>query len=67
MYTGDTLLSKLFKISPEGKKVLEKMGLLTARNLLDYFPVRYSHVSMLKTIDSLGDGDYATIHGVLKK
>ncbi len=67
MDNGATLLVKLFKLVPEHKKALEKIGLITAQDLLTYFPVRYSHLSAFKTIDAVLDGDYVTIHGVIKK
>lgn len=67
MHTPQTLLSKLFRMDQAHAKALEKIGLKTAQDLLSYFPVRYSHISLVKNIETLEDGDYATIHGVIKK
>jgi ATP-dependent DNA helicase RecG len=67
MYTVTTPLSKIFKMDTAHKKALEKIGLITAQDLLSYFPTRYSHISIIKDIESLKDGEYATIHGVIKK
>lgn len=67
MHTGNTPLSTLFRLDAPHKIALAKVGLHTAGDLLSYFPTRYSHLSLVKSIDSLIDSEYVTIHGILKK
>ncbi len=67
MHTGNTPLAKLFKMDMAHKKALEKIGLITAQDLFSYFPIRYSHISLIKNIDSVANDEYVTIYGVLKK
>lgn len=67
MHTGNTPLSTLFRLDAPHKIALTKVGLHTASDLLSYFPTRYSHLSLVKSIDSLIDSEYVTIHGILKK
>lgn len=67
MHTGNTPLSTLFRLDAPHKIALTKVGLHTAGDLLSYFPTRYSHLSLVKSIDSLIDSEYVTIHGILKK
>jgi RecG-like helicase len=67
MHTGNTPLSTLFRLDAPHKIALTKVGLHTAGDLLSYFPTRYFHLSLVKSIDSLIDSEYVTIHGILKK
>ena len=52
-----------FRIDARQKKALEKLGVLTIRDLLYYFPSRYSDMSEIRYINSLQDGESATILG----
>jgi ATP-dependent DNA helicase RecG len=55
------------RLSPAQKKALKKLGLLTVRDLLYYFPVRYGDIAEIKFISSLKDGDEATLYGKIEK
>ncbi len=52
-----------FRLAEEQKKALKKLGLETIRDLLFYFPNRYSDMSILKQIRDLEPGETATIYG----
>lgn len=48
------------------KKALARLGLETVRDLLYYFPVRYSHMSSVVTINEAHHDDLVTIYGIIK-
>jgi len=52
-----------FRIDQNQKKALEKLDLHTIHDLLYYFPNRYSDISEIKYINTLKDGEIATILG----
>jgi len=52
-----------FRIDIRQKKALEKLGVFTIRDLLYYFPSRYSDMSEIRYINSLQDGESVTILG----
>jgi len=56
-------IEKHFRLDMAQKKALVKLGLGTIRDLLFYFPVRYSDISALKNIAELSEGETATIYG----
>jgi ATP-dependent DNA helicase RecG len=62
MQLHDTLESQ-FRLSPEQKKALKRLSLVTVRDLLFYFPARYSDMSEIKLVRDLVDGDTATVYG----
>jgi ATP-dependent DNA helicase RecG len=49
------------------KKALKRLGIETIRDLLYYFPNRYSGHSEIKYINQVKDGDLATIFGIISK
>src|SRR3990172_2981526 len=51
-----------FKLTEIQKKALKKLGLETLRDLLFYFPSRYSDLSELKRIEELTKGETATVY-----
>jgi len=63
----NTLLEKIFRLSPFQKKALSKMGLKTVENLLRYFPARYGEQSRVKAIEFLEAGETATVFGKISK
>ncbi len=67
MMSADTLLEKIFRLSPLQKKALAKMGLRTARDLLLYFPNRYGALSPTKSIETILAGDEVVLFGKIKK
>lgn len=60
-----TPLEKILKITPEQKKSLSRLSLITVQDLLMHFPVRYSNVGTLTLIDHANTGDEVTIYGEL--
>lgn len=66
MHLPDKLTTH-FRITPKEDKALAKLGIITVRDMLYYFPVRYSHVSEIKLIRDLMPGDSATIYGRISK
>ncbi|MFA6515257.1 MAG: ATP-dependent DNA helicase RecG [Candidatus Paceibacterota bacterium] len=54
-----------FKIDINQKKALARLGINTVRDLLYYFPTRYTDISEFRHINSLKDGDQATIIGII--
>lgn len=64
--TLDSSIESVFKLSPNQKIALKKMGLKTVLNLLRYFPVRYGETAEVKSIEYLAPGDDAVIFGKIK-
>ncbi len=56
-----------FRISLVQKKALKKLGLETVNDLLHYFPSRYTDVSQIRQINTLSQGETATILGTISK
>ena len=52
-----------FRLAEIQKKALGRLGLQTLRDLLFYFPSRYSDLSELKLVKDLVPGETATIYG----
>ena len=52
-----------FRIDIKQKKALGKIGVVTIRDLLYYFPSRYSDISEIRYINNLQEGESATILG----
>ncbi|MCF7834069.1 MAG: ATP-dependent DNA helicase RecG [Candidatus Pacebacteria bacterium] len=61
------LLTQHFRLDENHKKALRKLGLKDIQDLLFYFPIRYSHVSEIKPINELTEGEQATIYGKFQK
>lgn len=66
MNLTDTIESQ-FRLNPTQKKALEKLKLKSLRDLLYYFPSRYTDISQINYINNLSDGDTATIFGTISK
>ena len=64
MYLSDNIESH-FRIADDQKKALYHLGVKTMRNLLYYFPTRYTDISEFRHINTLSDGDTATIIGIV--
>ena len=58
-----TLLETIFRLTEPQKKGLAKLGILTAEDLLRYFPTRYTSIAEINNIANLMRGDTATIYG----
>lgn len=59
-------IEKNYKLSPTQKKALQRLGLVTLRDLLYYFPTRYSHMSHVTTIAQATPGEMVSIYGIAK-
>ncbi len=66
MQLADPLTSH-FRLQEDQKKALARLGLKTIRDILYYFPVRYTNVSEIKLIRDLVVGDTATVYGKISK
>jgi len=66
MNLTDTLESQ-FRLTKDQKSALLRLGLTTIRDLLFYFPARYSDISQIKLIRDLIPGDIATVYGEVSK
>lgn len=58
-----TPVSEIKRLTELQKKALVRIGIKTVFDLLHYFPVRYSDISMRTSIIELTDGVPATIYG----
>lgn len=58
-------LESHFRIGTPQKDALKKLGIFTIRDLLFYFPTRYSDIGEIKLIADLEAGEIATIYGTL--
>ncbi len=52
-----------FRISESQKRALTKLGLITIKDLLYFFPTRYTDISDIRHINTLQDGENVTILG----
>ncbi len=62
----DTLLTDTGRLTDTQKAALKRLGLLTIRDLLYYFPVRYGDASALSYIADLQSGDTPIIYAEVK-
>ncbi|MBI5077841.1 MAG: ATP-dependent DNA helicase RecG [Candidatus Yonathbacteria bacterium] len=58
-----TLLADIFRLTEIQKKGLSKLGIMTASDLIHYFPTRYTSTAEIKHIANLIKGEEATIYG----
>lgn len=56
-----------FRLMPDQKKALSRLGLAIVADLLFYFPERYSDQSLVKLIRDLEGGEIATVYGEISK
>jgi ATP-dependent DNA helicase RecG len=64
MYLNDSVESH-FRISLDQKKALSRLGITKVGDLLYYFPARYTDLSEFRHINTLKDGETATIIGII--
>jgi len=64
MHLDDEITSQ-FRLDINQKKALEKLGIKKIQDLLYYFPNRYTDISEFRHINTLEDGEQATIVGVI--
>ncbi len=60
-------LESHFRIDANQKKALTRLGIISVRDLLYYFPLRYTDISDVRSIDALIVGETATILGTISK
>lgn len=58
-----TPLSDIFRLTETQEKALLKLGITTVRDILYYFPTRYTNTAEIKHITNLNKGEDATIYG----
>ncbi len=58
-------LENHFRISAEQKKALSHLSLETIRDILYYFPTRYSNISEIKLIRDARAGELVTLYGTI--
>src|SRR3989344_231680 len=63
----DLLIEECFRLTKIQRGALKKLGLLTTKDLLFYFPIRYGDVAQFKLIHDLQKGDYALVYGRINK
>ncbi|HEY5501216.1 MAG TPA: OB-fold nucleic acid binding domain-containing protein, partial [Candidatus Humimicrobiaceae bacterium] len=64
MYLNDNIESH-FRIDINQKKALARLGVIKVQDLLYYFPYRYTDISEFRHINTLKDGELATVIGVI--
>ena len=60
-------ISKHFRLAADQKSALERLGIKTIRDMLYYFPLRYTNISEIKLIRDLSAGDTVTLYGRISK
>jgi len=61
--TLETLAADRFRLTPPQRDALRKLGIITVKDLIYHFPVRYGDTVESRSIDSLQKGDTAVIFG----
>jgi ATP-dependent DNA helicase RecG len=56
-----------FRLQEHQKEALKRLGIETVRDLLYYFPSRYSDISEIKLVGDLQAGEIATVYGTISK
>ncbi len=59
------LLEALPRLMPEQKEGLQRLGMVTVRDLLYHFPVRYGDTATFTSVDTLTKGSKAIVFGTL--
>ena len=61
----ESKINESLRILPIQKKALIRLNIETVRDLLYYFPIRYSSYSNIKYINQLNHDDQATVFGII--
>lgn len=67
MHLKDTLTTSLLRTTKDFIKCLNSMGILTVEDLLLYLPRAYEDLTQMQTLDTVEDGERATIRGTISK
>lgn len=62
-----TRIEDAFRLDEKQKRALKRLNLFSVKDLLFYFPTRYSDISEIKQIKDLEAGEMATIYGKVSK
>ncbi|MEI6847268.1 MAG: ATP-dependent DNA helicase RecG [Chlorobiaceae bacterium] len=65
--TASTSITYLKGVGSKKALILKEVGIVTIDDLLDYFPRRYLDRSVMKSIDTLVDGEMVTVVGKVVK
>lgn len=57
----------VFRLRPEVRTGLRRLGIVTLSDLLYHFPTRYADESIYASIATLREGDHATVRATIKK
>ena len=60
-------LAKHFRLQADQKSALERLSINTIRDILYYFPLRYTNVSEIKLIRDVSAGETVTLYGRISK
>jgi len=60
-------IEALGRLTPIQKKALARLGITTISHLLRHFPARYGDTATATSIETLSEGDTATIYGYITK
>lgn len=60
-------VAKIHRLTPDQQSALKKLGILTVRDLLFHFPVRYGNSTEVTYINGITEGVDVTIYGTVKK
>lgn len=60
-------IEREFRLDEKQKRALKKLGIFCVKDLLFYFPARYSDISEIKQIKDLEAGETATVYGKISK
>ncbi len=63
--TPDTLASDAFRLKPAQTKALEKLKILTLKDLLYHFPTRHEIPANVRKINELIEGDKVSVYGIV--
>jgi len=59
----DSIIEKAFHLKQPQKKALDRLGIITVKDLLFHFPSRYDDIAKIKNIAELKEGDDTIIYG----
>lgn len=63
----ETEIKKIVRVSPDQQKALARLGIITVRDLLYHFPIRYSDIGNFETISHAPINEHVMLYGTLSK
>lgn len=61
------LISSHFRLLPTQAAALSRLGIQSLADLLRHFPIRYEHISSIRSVSTLVSGEDAVIYGTISK